>query len=279
MDRVFVGSEAIESGAVSRSDLRTYHRRVLPDVYGPRRDTLTLRERTTAAWLWSKREAVVTGLAASAIWGAKWVDDDTAIELNVANNRAPAGVVTRRDTLWHDEVAEVGGMAVTTVERTAFDLARRGSIGQAVARLDALARATHFTAADVQAVAGRHPHVKGLRRVDPVLDLVDAGAESPKETWLRLLLIEAGLPRPQTQIPVSGPDGYPPYRLDMGWEDAKIAVEYDGDDHRERGRFGRDLVRSEYLAHLRWTLIRVMADHRRSDIVRRVHRAWALRER
>jgi hypothetical protein len=27
------------------------------------------------------------------------------------------------------------------------------------------------------------------------------GAQSPKETWLRLLLIQAGLPRPQTQIP------------------------------------------------------------------------------
>ncbi len=31
---------------------------------------------------------------------------------------------------------------------------------------------------------------------------MDAGAQSPKETWLRLLLIDAGFPRPQTQIPV-----------------------------------------------------------------------------
>ena len=168
-------------------------------------------------------------------------------------------------------------MAVTTAARTAFDLARRGPVGQAVARLDALARATRFTAEDVRALMVRHPHVKGIRRVDGVLDLVDAGAESPKETWLRLLLIEAGFPRPRTQIPVLGPDGHPRYYLDMGWEDAKIAVEYDGEDHRERPRFGKDLIRSEYLAYLRWTHIRVVADHRRSDVVRRVQRAWASR--
>jgi hypothetical protein len=170
-------------------------------------------------------------------------------------------------------------MAVTTADRTAFDLARRGPVGQAVARLDALARATHFKTEDVQAVAMRHPHVKGLRLVGRVLDLVDAGAESPKETWLRLLLIEAGFPRPQTQIPVLGPNGYPLYYLDMGWEDVKIAVEYDGDDHRERPRWGRDIVRSEYIAHLGWTHIRVVAGNSRAEIVQRVNRAWAFRER
>jgi hypothetical protein len=277
MERIFVGGEALACGEVTRYELRRHYRRVLPGVYGPRRGPLSLPERTTAAWLWSKREGVVAGLAASAALGAKWVDGDSVIELDWANNRAPTGVVTRRDNLFDDEVALLGRMAVTTAERTAFDLARRGPVGKAVARLDALARATHFKTEDVQALATRHPHVKGLLRVDRVLDLVDAGAESPKETWLRLLLIEAGFPRPQTQIPVFAPDGYPLYHLDMGWEEMMIAVEYDGDDHRERPRFGRDLVRSEYLAHVGWTHIRVMADHRQPDIVRRVHRAWALR--
>jgi hypothetical protein len=277
VERIFVGSEALASGALTRYDLRRHYRRVLPDVYGPRRGVLSLPERTTAAWLWSQREGVVSGLAASAALGAKWVDVDTAIELNWANNRPPIGVVTRRDSLLDGEVALLQGMAVTTADRTAFDLALRGSVGQAVARLDALARATHFKAEDVQAVAMRHPHVRGLRRVDRALDLVDAGAESPKETWLRLLLIDAGFPRPQTQIPVLGPDGYPLYYLDMGWEDMVIAVEYDGDDHRERPRWGRDIVRSEYIAHLGWTHIRVVAGNSRPEIVQRVNRAWALR--
>lgn len=94
---------------------------------------------------------------------------------------------------------------------------------------------------------------------------------------MRLLLIDAGFPRPQPQISIAGFDGYPLYYLDMGWEDAMIATEYDGDDHRERSRFGQDLVRSEHLAHPGWTHIRVVAARRRSDIVRRVRRSWALR--
>jgi hypothetical protein len=277
VQRTFIGSEALASGALTRYELRTDYRRVLPDVYGSKRVDLTLPDRTTAAWLWSRRNGVVSGLAASAVLGAKWVDVDTPIELNWPNHRAPHGVITRNETLLDDEVLCTEGMAVTTAERTAFDLARRGPVGQAVARLDALARATRFELPAVQALAHRHPKVKGLRRVDRVLDLVDAGAESPKETWLRMLLINAGFPRPQTQIPVPGPDSHPLYYLDMGWEHAKIAVEYDGDGHRERPRFRNDIVRSEYIAHLGWTHIRVVAGARRSEIILRVNRAWALR--
>ena len=279
MQRIFVGSEALARGALTRYELRTDYRRLLPDVYGPKRGELTLADRTTAAWLWSKRDGVVSGLAASAMLGAKWVDVDTPIELNWPNHRSPPGVITRNDSLLDDEVRCIRGMAVTTAERTAFDLARRGPVGQAVARLDALARATRFELPAVQALARRHPKVKGLRRVDRILGLVDAGAESPKETWLRLLLMDAGFPKPQTQIPVLGPDGHPLYYLDMGWEDEKIAVEYDGDHHRERLHFGSDIVRSEYVAHLRWTLIRVVAGDRRPEIIFRVNRAWALRLR
>jgi hypothetical protein len=279
MGRIFIGSEALESGALTRYELRTDYRRILPDIYGPRRDELTLHDRTTAAWLWSKRDGIVSGLAASAMHGAKWVDVDSPIELNWANHKPPSGVITRNETLLDDEIARADGIAMTTAERTAFDLARRGRIGQAVARLDALARATDFKAEDVKSLASRHPHVKGLRRVDRVLDLVDAGAESPKESWLRLLLMDEGFPRPQTQIPVPGPDGHPLYYLDMGWDDAMIAVEYDGDDHRERPRWGNDIVRSEYVAHVGWTLIRVVAGNRRPEIVLRVNRAWALRWR
>jgi hypothetical protein len=276
VQRIFIGSEALASKVLTRYELRTDYRRILPDTYGPRRGELTLHDRTTAAWLWSKRSGVISGLAASAVLGARWVDADTPIELNWADHKPPQCVVTRNETLLDDEVACARGMAVTTAERTAFDLARRGPVGQAVARLDALTRATRLQTPDVQALACRHPKVKGLRRVDRVLDLVDAGAESPKESWLRLLLIEAGFPRPQTQIPVLGPDGHPLYYLDMGWEDEKIAVEYDGDDHRERPRWGNDIVRSEYIAHLGWKHIRVVAGNRPPEILQRVHRAWAL---
>ena len=105
---------------------------------------------------------------------------------------------------------------------------------RAVERLDALARATDFKVPAVEELAAQHRHARGLRQLETALDLVDAGAQSPKETWLRLLLIRAGFPRPQTQIPVLSADGYRRYYLDMGWEDIKLAVEYDGEQHRDR---------------------------------------------
>ncbi len=161
MERIFVGSEAIAAGELNANDLRRRHRPLFPDVYGPRQVDLTLSERIRGAWLWSKREGVVAGVAASALHGASWVDVATPIELIWTNNRAAKGVVTRRDTLLDDETTVIGGLPVTTADRTAFDLARRGSIGAAVARLDALARVTHFKADDVQALALSHPHVRG----------------------------------------------------------------------------------------------------------------------
>lgn len=56
--------------------------------------------------------------------------------------------------------------------------------------------------ADVELLAKRYHGRRGIRRARIALDLVDPGAESPRETWLRLLLIRAGFPPPQTQIPV-----------------------------------------------------------------------------
>ena len=271
----FVGSEALANGVVTKYELRARYKSVFPDVYLPADEDLTLRRRAIAGWLWSHREGVIAGLTASALHGAKWVDVCTPIELVWSNARRPPGLRTFDYRLMADELVIAEGMRMTALSRTAFDIGRRGSLNEAVARLDALGNATGLRAEDVFQVAGRHRGARGLRQLSTALDLYDPGAQSPKETWLRLLLIEAGYPRPQTQIPVLGLDGHPLYFLDMGWEDATIAVEYDGDDHRQRQRFGRDLVRSEFVAYRGWTLIRVMADHRKADILRRVQRAWA----
>jgi hypothetical protein len=271
---VFIGGEALASGRLTRYELTADHRRVLPRVYAPKRVQLSLDDRIAAAWLWSDRRGVLTGMAASALHGAEWVDANVPIEMNLAHNKSPAGVITRRDTLLDTEIMGLRLMAVTTVARTAFDLARRGSLGRAVENLDSLARATHFKPDDVLAVTENHPRVRGRRRIPHVLDLIDEGAQSPKETWLRLLLIAAGFPRPQTQIPIPGPDGYPRYYLDMGWPDLMVAVEYDGQQHRtDPHRFRADVTRSEYIDGRGWRRIRVLAGDHRQDIVRRVEQA------
>jgi very-short-patch-repair endonuclease len=266
------------SGVLNRHQLRTRFRAILPDVYLPREREPSLQDRIAAAWLWSQGKAVIAGLAASAVHGAKWIPDDAPVELIHINPRPPRGVVTRRVLLRNDEVQLVAGRQVTTPARTAFDLGGRGSLTAAVARLDALARATKFSVDDVLVVAARHPGTRGLRQLETALDLVDRGAESPKETYLRLVLVRAGLPRPQTQVPVYVDDAAVAY-LDMGWPDLMLGVEYDGDHHRaDRRQYVRDIRRWELLEELGWLVIRVVAEDHPTDVLRRVRRAIAERQ-
>jgi len=76
---VFIGSEALAAGKVTRNDMRRNYRRMFPDVYGPPEPTI--RDRARGAWLWSGRRGVISGVAASALHWAKYVDDDAPIEM------------------------------------------------------------------------------------------------------------------------------------------------------------------------------------------------------
>ncbi len=124
----------------------------------------------------------------------------------------------------------------------------------------------------------RYPGRRGIRGARKALTLVDGGAQSPKETWLRLLLIEAGLPAPQTQIKVVDEDGAVIAYLDMGWPELMVAVEYDGEQHRtDRRQYTWDVRRHELLEELGWIVVRVVAGDRREDILQRVRAAIARR--
>lgn len=257
-----------------KHELRARYRALFPNVYVPYDVTPTLVQRATAAWLWSGRGGVIAGAAAAALHGARWIPDDEQVELVWRNARPPAGIVTRRDRLDSDEVVRVGGLPVTSVTRTAFDVGRLTRGDEGVGRLDALGNARRFEPRAVLALADRHAGTPGVPRLRRALRLHDPGAESPRETWLRLLLVRAGYPTPRTQIPVCDDFGRPRYYLDMGW-DIGVAVEYDGDHHRARAVFADDILRAEFIAERGWNRVRVVAGQREAEILDRVARAWA----
>lgn len=192
-----------------------------------------------------------------------------------------SGIVLHSDALDDDEICRVGGMPVTTPARTAFDVGRTPGLETAVIRLAALRRATGVSVEAVGAIAERHRGARGMVQLRRALALSDAGAESPQETRTRLLLVNAGLPRPSTQIAVRDRAGRFVARLDMGWPAAEVAVEFDGAQHwtdpRQRSR---DIDRIAELADLNWIIVRVsgeMLRHRPAVILQRV--LAALRER
>ncbi|OSC40223.1 DUF559 domain-containing protein [Mycobacterium decipiens] len=277
MREVFLGSEALAQGRLTEYQLRRWHRAIFRDVFVRKEHEPSLRDRIEGAWLRSGRRGVIAGVAAAALHGAQWIDDDVPIELIWSNTRPPPGLIARAGTLGDDEICRVGGLPVTSLARTAYDLGRHLPRGQAVARLDALSRATPFSTEEVLLLAKRRAGARGIRRLRAALPLVDAGAASPKETWLRLLLIDADFPAPTTQIPVV--DRYRTVAvLDMGWEKFKVAVEYDGDHHRsDRRQYVWDQRRLRKLAELGWTIIRVIAEDAPDGVVLRVREVLVAR--
>lgn len=279
MGEPFIGSEAVACGQVVRGALRTQYVKVFYDVYVSPDVELTPQVRARAGWLWSRRRGIIAGLTAAALHGAKWVDPDAPVEIIHDNRNSMTGLRVRGDRIDDDEIGDVDGIPTTTPARTALDLACWYPTGEAVAAIDALARATGLTLAEVEALAARHPGRRSIRWARTSLSLVDAGAESPQETWLRLQLVKAGLPAPQTQIPILDESGACIAYLDMGWPNRKVAVEYDGEQHRsDQWHYARDMRRSEMLERLGWIVVSVGPGDPPAEIVRRV-RAALIRRR
>jgi hypothetical protein len=274
MGDVFIGSEAIARGELTEFELRRWHRRMFPDVYMQKRCAPSLRDRTTGAWLWSRRRGVIAGVAASALHGASWVDDDQPIELVSASARKQSGLIVRNEALADDEITWACKLPVTTRERTAFELGRHLERGEAVARLDALMRAKPFSEEDVLLLAKRYPGARGLKSLRRVLPLVDGGAASPRETWLRLLYIDAGLPRPTTQIPIVEGRGKLVRMADLGWEEFMVVSEYDGEQHQtNRGQYTKDIRSLCKARSLGWIVDQVIKEDRPAEIVERARTA------
>jgi very-short-patch-repair endonuclease len=257
----FLGQQAVLRGDLSAYQLRTQYRAVYRNVYVPKSATLTAVTRARAAWLWSGGAATLTGLSAAAMLGTKWIDASCPAELSRVDRHSTPGIVAHSYGLDAADTRVVRGVRVTTPERTAFDIGRRLPADRAIAMLDALANATNLKVADVVALADARPGARGVRRLRAALRLMDGGAESPQESRLRLLLVRAGLPAPETQIEFVDQYGVARIRVDMGWRTWRVAVEYDGVQHwSDRYQRSWDIDRIAMLEAMGWVVVRVSAE-------------------
>jgi hypothetical protein len=260
-DWPFIGTEALTAGIVNRYQLGTSYDAVFRNVYVPKGQKLTPADKAVAAWLWSGRRATAAGLSAAALHGSLWIDARLPAELNQPSRHKTIGILLHSDELFDDESALVGRIPATTPARTAFDLGRRRGVTLAVIRLDAMMQATNLKLADVDALIERHRGARGLTQLRNAISLSDAGAESPQETRTRLVLTSAGLRPRRTQIEVFDRFGAFEGRIDMGWDDWLVGVEYDGAQHwTDPAIRARDIDRQAKLEALGWRIVRVSAD-------------------
>jgi hypothetical protein len=124
--------------------------------------------------------------------------------------------------------------------------------------------------AAVQGYSGR-----GVVAARAAVRLVRERVDSPRETWLRLCLVLAGLPMPECNV-IIGDDQGPMGRVDLVYLEYKLIIEYEGDQHRtDRNQWNRDIDRQEDFARDHWTLIRVTSERARwpRQVVRGVYKA------
>jgi hypothetical protein len=271
----FLGTEALARGTVTRRTLISRHDKIHRNVYLPKGEKLTPVTRAVGAWLWSGRQATAAGFSAAALYGTQWIDPGLPAALYRRNGKPVDGIVIHRDALCDEETRVVRGIPATTPARTAFDLGRRDRRTHALIAVDALANATTLQPSDVAPLIERHRGMRGVVQLREVVDLMDGGAESPQETRTRLVLIDAGLPRPTTQIIVYGDfSGRNFAKVDMGYEEFKVGVEYDGAHHwTEPRQYAYDIDRHAELLARGWVIIRVSAEmlrYRPDVIVARV---------
>lgn len=266
MVRVILGGEAVAAGWITRHALRTSYRKVFRGVYAANDGELTLRGRAIAAWLATHRKGVIAGQTAAALHGASWVDVTQPIEVAGASCGPQEGLVLRTESIADDEITSLAGLPVTTRVRTAYDVGRHLDRGDALARLDALMWDRPFSVEDVADLARRYPRAPGSRQLRELLTLVDGGAATPSQSRVRLALIDAGCPRPQTQLPVlvgSQPVAY----LDIGWPEYRVAVVCGAED----------VAQQRMLESLGWIVVWVGEGERLQAWLARVEAALACR--
>lgn len=146
--------------------------------------------------------------------------------------RSRAGLHVRHCELGH-EVSAIKGLPATRLERTLLDIC---ACSPKVDGLTALDMAVHARLTTTDRLLGYADVAKGrpgAARLRALAQLA-APAESPMETRLRWLLIEAGLAAPEVQVDLHDHAGRFIGRADLFYPDAQLVIEFDGGNHRDR---------------------------------------------
>lgn len=259
--RVFVGSHAVADGIVSWRHLHgSRFVRVAPGVYAPADVPRDHVLRAEGVGLLLPPSARLTGATAATLLGVpllRWSDPvEVVVPERSGHHPAGRGVRARRSRSDPGDGGAWRGSRLAGRERIAFDAAARQPLPQAVARLDALARARVVHLGRLERwLAGRRDHgVVGVRRA---LVLADPRAESLPESQLRVLLLGAGIPvEPQQEVRHRGAVVL---RADLVVVGARVAVLYDGAWHALRLQQEKDRRQDADLAEAGWQCVRITA--------------------
>lgn len=266
----------MDAGLLSRRQLRSSAwRRLFQGVYADASLAVTHRLRCTAAGAFLlPTGAVIAGRSAALLYGAGLAGPLDPVEALAPRGTSVVphdGIVVHHGDLADDETTRVGRHVLTTPVRTCWDLALWLDPVEAVVLIDRILGRHLVTIAQLRAYlvvrSAQRPRPRGWRRFARVLRIVDGRAESPQESRLRARLVMAGLPKPRVQFNVRTSDGGFVARVDLAWEECRLAVEYDGLWHTASPRqIHKDRRRLNALQVAGWTVLHVTSDRLRNDL-------------
>jgi hypothetical protein len=178
--------------------------------------------RAMAAWMWGVD-----------MRGPERMTSPVAMECTVAAGQEPVarpGMRCHVAALSPDEIDDVHGVPCTTPLRTALDLLRFSAPHLGLGAADALAFRGLIAVEELVTEVERWRGRRGVIQARYLAPLVEPLTESFGESWLRLRIMDAGFPRPTAQIPIVDRHDRLIYRLDLGWEALRTAVEFDGEE-------------------------------------------------
>jgi hypothetical protein len=229
---------------------------VHPSVYAVGHDRLNLTaQRLAAVWTYGPK-AALSGRSAAAAWGLRSASGGRH-EVTVATT---AGLLERpgtrlRRTRRSLETTVVGLLPVTTVARTALDLAGELTAHHVEAALEQADVLGLFDLRELRAVVAAHPRHPGARHLTALLDTAERTGLtvtlSELEILMRALCDAHGLPEPAVNARPLG------WRVDFLWPAQRLVVETDGwGAHHTRAAFEEDRARDQALSVAGYRVLR-----------------------
>ena len=182
------------------------------------------------------RGAAFSGRTAAWLHGLD-VEPCDPIEVTIpepAGSSRVAGATVRRAALAAGEVELRRRLPATSALRTAVDLGGRNPLTEAVVSADLFLHAELVSLDDLLHHVAGHSGAWGIARLRRVVDLAEPKSESAMESRLRMVLVTAGLPKPEVQIDIHDDGGRFLGRPDLLYRRQRLAIEYDGGNHRDR---------------------------------------------
>ena len=186
---------------------------------------------------WKKRlppDAVFVGVSAALVHGLDLGRDYVEVAVPPASGvRSRRGLVVRHIVFPPEDVVTVKNQRVPTLHRTLRDICVSEPAVEALIAIDMALRLRKSNKDALREYVARAAGLPGVKRLRRLVELA-APADSPMETRLRWLLHCARLPVPEVQVKLYDTQSRFVGRADLLYRDARLVIEYDGGNHRDR---------------------------------------------